>query len=160
MNNILAFLTCLFLLSSSAFAQNVEFEFHHCRRIPFNHVKIRIMEVEKKYEMSVESTPLDESERWLKTKRNYKKEIPNDSFAKLYAEIVDFYESYTPYQTKYMIVDGSTWSLGYGSNIDMIRVTAQSPEEDTQKRNLKKFVRVCKKIVEMSGLPVKDILGN
>ncbi len=152
-------LTLLFLLLSSPIhAQFIEFEFKASLRIPYHKVNIKIEEKAGDYIMSVRSSTGLKDERWKESNKNYSHEISKELFQQLYDSIERFHMTYTPTKTDYLILDGTTWILKFGSMMDKIQIISRSPEHDTDKRNLKDFIRLCEEFVKMSGLPVKNVL--
>ncbi len=154
----LIILLTLILLPTSSMARQIQFEYKNSLRIPYHSVKIRITEKEDIINLSVVSSTGMEESKWKNTEKNYSLEISKESFENIYSSIVTFYKSYIPSNTKYSILDGSIWTLRFGSRADKVQISSRSPDHDTEKRNLKELIRIGESIVKMSELPVKEVL--
>lgn len=135
----------------------IAFDFRHSLRIPNHTVSVEIITRQNEVIVKVKSYPMKDAEQWKNTIVDTSFTIDKDKFIELTNKAVDL-KGIDLKKAAISGEDGTECSIEFGSFGNTITYKFWSPDYETNKRGLFKFVDLCKELIKVGGLNPKEIL--
>jgi len=137
---------------------DIRFHYSHSMRIPFSSVNIEFHKnLKNKAKIFIESTAENDNPKWKYSVIDTSYVIENKIFEEIAIKVknlekIDLNKAYE------IGADGSTCTISFGGNGKEISYSFWIPEVDTEKRGLTDFYNLCKEIISICKLDLKQIL--
>lgn len=165
MKNKIFIVLILTMISAICFSQQsnhkinfIEFSFRHTLRIPNNKVTVSLVKRPSKILVMVNSKPMNNENKWEKTKIDTTFTIDKKVFEELTNEVLALENTSLNRAIVQECIDGTQCVIEYGADGCSLTYKFWTPNYDTAQRGLTDFLRLCKKIIEIGGLKPTDIL--
>ena len=130
----------------------VNLKVNSARRIPDNKIYVEISYVRRKYEVRLESKPLNDDKLWEDTKIDTTFFIDKKKFEDIKASLkkIDPNDFFT--DKSYDILDGYSTKLTYSRSSGEVSYGFSNPNAITESRGLTRYLCTCALILETAGL--------